>query len=82
MPIRTLKSRMEETELEILTQIEKYISKHDYSPSIRELKRLCRSVNSTSTIKSYLDRMKAKGLIDFEPKTPRTIKLINKGNTA
>lgn len=67
--------RMEHTEQEILEQIEKYIVKNNHSPSLRELSRLCRSVNSTSTIKAYLDRMKNRGILDYEPKTPRSIKV-------
>lgn len=38
MQIKSLQSRMEDTEQEILTQIEKFITKHNYSPSVRELK--------------------------------------------
>ncbi|MFT4415589.1 LexA family protein [Fredinandcohnia humi] len=75
MQIRTLQSRMENTEQEILEQIDKYIKKRNLSPSIRELSKLCKSVNSTSTIKAYLDRMKEKGLIDYEPRTPRSIRI-------
>lgn len=73
MQIRTLQMRMEYTEQEILEQIEKYMRKHHKAPTMRELSRLCTSVSSTSTIKAYLDRLKEKGILHYEPKTPRSI---------
>ncbi|WP_453991858.1 LexA family protein [Bacillus nitroreducens] len=76
MQIRTLQMRMEHTEQEILEQIEKYMKKHHKAPTMRELARLCQSVNSTSTIKAYLDRLMEKGKLQYEPKTPRSILLI------
>lgn len=76
MQIETLQDRMANTENEILEQIHKYMQKRNISPSIRELSKLCRSVNSTSTIKAYLDRMKTKGVITYEPKTPRSIRIL------
>ncbi|MEH7384997.1 hypothetical protein V7147_06225 [Bacillus sp. JJ1521] len=73
MQIRTVQMRMEHTEKEILEQIEKYMRKHQKAPTIRELSRLCISVSSTSTIKAYLDRLKEKGILHYEPKIPRSI---------
>ncbi len=67
--------RMEHTEQEILEQIERYMAKHRKAPTMRELSRLCTSVSSTSTIKAYLDRLKDKGIIHYEPKKPRSIAL-------
>ncbi|MEH7382677.1 hypothetical protein V7138_19600 [Bacillus sp. JJ1533] len=75
MQIRTLQMRMEHTEKEILEQIEKYLRKHHEAPTMRELSRLCTSVNSTSTIKAYLDRLSEKGILHYEPKKPRSITL-------
>ncbi|WP_010677951.1 LexA family protein [Bacillus timonensis] len=73
MQIRTLQMRMEYTEQELLQQIEKYMKKHNKAPTMRELSRLCTSVSSTSTIKAYLDRLKEKGILHYEPRTPRSI---------
>jgi len=75
LQIRTLQMRMEDTEQELLQQIEKYMKKFHKAPTIRELSRLCTSVSSTSTIKAYLDRLKEKGVLHYEPKTPRSITL-------
>ncbi len=75
LQLRTLQMRMEHTEQEILEQIEQYMGKHQIAPTMRELSRLCISVSSTSTIKAYLDRLKEKGILHYEPKTPRSITL-------
>ena len=75
LQIRTLQMRMEHTEQELLEHIEKYMKKHHRSPTMRELSRLCRTISSTSTIKAYLDRLKEKGILHYEPKTPRSITL-------
>ncbi|MFS0820575.1 LexA family protein [Bacillus sp. 1P02SD] len=76
MQIRTLQMRMEHTEQEIYEQVVKYMMKHHKAPTMRELSRLCTSVSSTSTIKAYLDRLKEKGMLHYEPKTPRSITLL------
>ncbi|THE12242.1 hypothetical protein E1I69_12045 [Bacillus timonensis] len=76
MQIRSLQMRMEHTEQEIYEQIVKYMRKHHKAPTMRELSRLCTSVSSTSTIKAYLDRLKQKGMLHYEPKTPRSISLL------
>lgn len=73
---------MEHTEQEVLEQIEKYMKKHNTAPTMRELSRLCTSVSSTSTIKAYLDRLKEKGILHYEPKTPRSIILKKELSTA
>ncbi len=60
---------------EIYIYIGKFIKKHNYPPTIREI---CDGVGlrSTSSVANHLKNMKAKGLIEYEIDSPRTLRLI------
>lgn len=60
--------------IEILTYIREFITKHGYSPSVREIMTGC-GWRSPSTVQHHLDVMKAKGQIEFEPHIARSIRL-------
>jgi repressor LexA len=63
-------------EREVMFNIQKYFSKHSHPPTYRELMKMCSCFNSTSTVKATLERLKDKGLIDFKPRIPRSLKII------
>jgi sulfur relay (sulfurtransferase) DsrC/TusE family protein len=67
----TRAEKVQKREEEILNIIKDYWAKHNHSPSIREIVRKS-SVKSNSTVMNYLYRLKEKGLIDWQPKKPRT----------
>jgi SOS-response transcriptional repressor LexA len=61
--------------------VEKFHKKFGHSPSIKEVSKLA-GIPSTSTTIEYLRRLKNKGLIDWEPKRPRTIVIIQKSSVS
>lgn len=67
--------RMQKTEDEILKIIKDFVVKHRYSPSVREIVKYS-SVRSSSTVTMYLNKLKEKGLIEWETNRPRTIKIL------
>ncbi|MGE6379524.1 heme-binding protein [Peribacillus muralis] len=72
---KTQKERIQELEEKVLLEIKKYISKHGYSPSVRDLKRLA-GIPSTSTTFQYMKRLQLKGLIDWDPYKVRSLKVL------
>lgn len=62
----------------ILDAIRWCIGDNGYSPTIREL---CREVGvaSPSSMKYRLDRLRDEGLITYDPRKSRTIRLTEKG---
>ncbi|WP_155891560.1 transcriptional regulator [Heyndrickxia acidiproducens] len=75
---RPQQQRIEKTEEQIFNYIKEYIEKNNYSPSVRDIQRNC-DLHSLSTIHKYLEKLKGRGLIDWAPATPRTIKIVNRG---
>ncbi|EIJ79092.1 LexA family transcriptional repressor [Bacillus methanolicus PB1] len=71
----TREERIQKREEEIYNLIKNHIQKVGFPPTTRELVRKS-SINSTSTIHSYLIRLKNKGLIDWVPKKPGTLHLV------
>lgn len=69
------------TEKVILYAIRRFIKSHHYSPTFREIMEEC-DLHSTHTIYRYLRRMKVKGLIDYSPKIPRSIRIISQEKNA
>ena len=63
-------SKVEEN---VFVCIDKYIRKHGYSPSVRDI---CRELDrSVSTIHFHLKKLKEKGFIEYEEKVSRTIRI-------
>jgi repressor LexA len=60
---------------ELYDFIKKYIANNGYAPTIRELAYIFQ--RSTGSIHPMLKRLKQKGLIDYEEKMSRTIKILN-----
>ncbi|PAD67130.1 hypothetical protein CHH83_20595 [Bacillus sp. 7586-K] len=61
---------------EVLDIIIEHYDEKGYAPSYREIaKRM--DIASSSTIQGYLERLKSKGLVTWEPSQPRTLKVIN-----
>ena len=67
--------RIQETEREIYDLIVNFMEANRYSPSSKELKKLS-GLGSTSTVHSYLKRLREKGLIDWVDKRPRSLRVI------
>ena len=74
---KSQKERIKDLEEKVLKEIEKYIAKKGYSPSVRDLKRLA-GIPSTSTTLSYMRRLQEKNLIDWEPKQSRSLRVVKK----
>lgn len=64
-------------EKEIFDIIVEFAKKHDYTPSVRDIKKKA-SVSSLSTIQKYLNRLKQKGYITREQKGPHSFIVILK----
>lgn len=62
-------------QLEVYLAIQEFIKKYNYSPTVRELCKIC-GTNSTATIHAHLNKMKNKGFINFESRRSRTISII------
>lgn len=58
---------------EVYNFIKSFIAEHGYSPSFREIGKGC-YIGSISTVAGHVDRLVKKGVIDYTPRTPRTIK--------
>ena len=69
-------SRLSKKQSIVYDYIARFITKHHYAPTVREI---CEGVGleSPSTVHEHLVQLKAKGLISYEPKTPRTIQILN-----
>lgn len=74
-PKKTLKQRMEEKDNEVLHAIKTLIKKKSHAPTIREIAKAA-NIKSTSTTFAYMQRLKKKGLIDWQPQTWRTLHII------
>lgn len=55
--------------------IKKFIEDKGYAPSIREIAQAS-NLRSSSTVFSYLKKLKEKGYITFEENKPRTIRIL------
>ncbi|WP_369127037.1 LexA family protein [Bacillus weihaiensis] len=58
----------------VLYAIKKFINHYGYPPTFRELTHIC-DFHSTSTTSRYLNTLKSKGIIDYTPKIPRSIRI-------
>jgi SOS-response transcriptional repressor LexA len=79
--MRTRAERVKDNEDFILSFIKEYMDKHKVSPSIKEITEAS-PLRSLNTVHSYLIKLKEKGEINWEPKTPRTIRIAKKENSA
>lgn len=59
----------------VIYAINKFVQKHGYPPTFRELTEIC-EFHSTSTTSRYLNILKSKGIIDYTPKIPRSIRFL------
>lgn len=69
--------RIAKLEKKMYEEIVKFINKNNQPPTVRELRKLL-EIRSTSTTLEYLRRLKEKGLIDWKPKQPRTLKVLKR----
>lgn len=61
--------------LSIYRAIEDFIAEHHYAPSNRELAELV-GLKSVATVNAYLQDLRDRGLITWQPGIPRTIQII------
>ncbi|MFF2449392.1 winged helix-turn-helix transcriptional regulator [Neobacillus sp. NPDC058068] len=71
----SVKERTKQREEEILSIIKQYWKKYNYSPTVREIAKKA-SITSTSTVLKYLNKLQEKGVIEWQNKKPREIKII------
>jgi repressor LexA len=62
----------------IVTVIEQYLRDHDCSPSNREIADLA-GLASTSSVNHHLRALKAAGIVSYDPKCPRTVRVLRPG---
>ena len=62
------------TQQRILYAIQQYIDEHNYPPSVREIGEMV-GLASPSTVHGHLFRLQRKGLIEWEPTRPRTLRV-------
>jgi repressor LexA len=72
---KSLKERMYETDQQILKAIKMLIRKEKHAPTVREITKAA-GMKSTSTTFAYLQRLQRQGLIDWQPQSWRTLRLI------
>lgn len=72
---KPIKNRILDLEMKIFQEIKNYILKRGHSPSVRELTKIA-GIPSTATTYAYMVRLQKKGMIDWEPKECRTLKII------
>jgi SOS-response transcriptional repressor LexA len=60
----------------ILEFIAQHIEKNEYPPTVREIGEAVQ-LKSSSTVMGHLERLQKKGLISWEPHSPRTIRLLD-----
>lgn len=71
-------SRYEDSKLSILGAIQRSADRHDKPPTVRELTGEVRV--SVSTMHSYLARLAQEGLVQWRPKSHRSISLTPQGH--
>lgn len=64
---------------EVLEAIEKFIKDNGISPTIRELCDIV-GLSSTSTVHGHIKRLKNNNLIEYNPNSPRSIRLVEECN--
>ena len=62
-------------QVEVYLAIKGFTNKYHYSPSIRELCKMC-EINSPATMFVHLKKMKKKGYIDYIESKARTITIV------
>ncbi|MFZ5988441.1 MAG: transcriptional repressor LexA [Bacillota bacterium] len=71
-----MQKKINENQEKILNFLNEEIEKKGYPPSVREI---CSAVGfkSTSTVHSYLEKLKKEGLIKKDPTKPRALKVVD-----
>jgi len=71
-----MKKELNEKHKQILDFVTKQVQEKGYPPSVREI---CKEVGfkSTSTVHSYLEKLRKDGLIQKDPSKPRALKVVN-----
>ena len=70
-----MEDKLTERQLFLYYQIQNFITKNGYSPTIRELCDLA-GLSSPATMFVHLKKMREKGYITYVPGTARTIRII------
>ena len=70
-----MEDKLTKKQLYLYYQIQSFIDKNGYSPTIREICDLV-GLSSTATVYVHLQKMAKKGYITYVPGTARTIKII------
>ena len=66
---------MKATDEQIVDYIRGYIREHGYSPSLRDIGTAF-GIGSVGSVKYRMTSLRGKGLVTFEDRKPRTIKVI------
>lgn len=65
-------NELTERQQEVYNFITNFIQEHGYSPTFREIAKGC-YFGSLSTVAGYIDRLVKKGVLEYIPRTPRTL---------
>lgn len=64
-------------EQEILNCVKKFINEKGYSPSVRDIAKVS-GRRSPATIQTFLNHLKTKGYVTWEPKQNRTLRVVER----
>jgi repressor LexA len=78
---RTRAERVRDNETFIFNFIKEFMEKHKFSPSVREITKAS-PLKSQNTVHNYLVKLKEKGVINWDSKSPRTIRILKKESSA
>lgn len=65
-------NELTERQQEVYNFITNFIQEHGYSPTFREIAKGC-YFGSLATVAGYIDRLVKKGVLDYTPRSPRTL---------
>lgn len=68
-------NKLTEKQKEVLLAIEQFINDKGFAPTVREIRDAVH-LASSSTAHGYMERLKEKGYITWEPSMPRTLRIL------
>jgi SOS-response transcriptional repressor LexA len=71
----TVRERIAASDQRVLLAIALYWRQHGFSPSLRDICALA-AVSSTSQAALHLERLRAAGMVEYEPGIARSIRLV------
>ncbi|MDK2919971.1 MAG: repressor LexA [Candidatus Petromonas sp.] len=67
--------QLNDSQIKVYKAIKEFYKNHGYSPSIRELQKIC-GYKSTSSVHNHLKKLEKAGYIELNKNIPRAIRLL------